>query len=92
MGRRESNSSSPVDGDDELADREPVDDPAIYLPEDMSLDEFEAVVEESATILEIQKQTRIPRWKVKRLLHHNDMRDRVDSTAQRVAALREEDG
>ncbi len=93
MGRREANRSSAVDGDsDEITDQEPVDDPAVFLPEDMSLAAFEQVVANCETILEIQKETRIPRWKVKRLLHHADMRDEVASTAQRVAALRDEDG
>ena len=66
-------------------------DPTTYLPEDLSLDEFEQVVDGNSTILEVQQETRLPRWKVKRLLHHTDMRDRVDSTAQRVASLRDTD-
>lgn len=98
MGREEANRTSAVDdgaaSESDVIDGydpEAIEDPETYLREDMTLQEFEEVVSESETILEIQKKTRMPRWKVKRLLHHTDMRRNVASTAQHVAALREED-
>lgn len=98
MSRKEASRASAVeprpkqetDGGFET-DPDPIEDPESYLREEMTLDEFKRAVTESQTVLEIQRATRLPRWKVKRLLHHTGMREEIASTAQRVAALRDED-
>lgn len=74
-----------------LRGRTPPDDPSQYLRDDMTLAEFERAVAESSSVLEIQRETRMPRWKVKRLLHHTDLGDELVSTAQRVASLRDDE-
>lgn len=79
------------DGDSGPWGRDPPDDPRQYLRDDMTLAEFERAVTECSSVLEIQQETRMPRWKVKRLLHHTDLGEELESTAQRVAALRDDD-
>lgn len=79
------------DGDGGPWSRDPPDDPRQYLRDDMTLADFERTVEECSSILEIQRKTRMPRWKVKRLLHHTDLGEDLVSTAQQVAALRDDD-
>jgi hypothetical protein len=78
--------------DDDSAGNERVsEEPSRYLPSEMSLAEFEDAVGQSTTVLEIQQRTRLPRWKVKRLLHHADLGERVESTAAKLSDLRDGD-
>lgn len=91
MDREEPTGDSHKTDGDSAGNERPSEEPSRYLPPEMSLAEFEDAVGRSTTVLEIQQRTRLPRWKVKRLLHHADLRERVESTAARLSELRDGD-
>lgn len=65
-------------------------DPRALLPDRLSLAEFLEAVRDAETVLEVQRETRLPRSRVKRLLSLLDVGQDLRSPAEGVAALRRE--